>query len=55
MVVGGTDTTSNTVEFAMAEIINKPKILKKVKEELDKVVGNNDEVEEKQTKKCHIF
>ncbi|KAM7525627.1 hypothetical protein LguiA_015529 [Lonicera macranthoides] len=29
IVVGGTDTTSNTVEFAMAEIMNKPQTMKK--------------------------
>ncbi|KAM4085747.1 hypothetical protein ACJW30_10G050400 [Castanea mollissima] len=28
MVVGGTDTSSNTIEFAMAEIMNKPELAK---------------------------
>jgi len=46
MVVGGTDTTSNTVEFAMAEILNKPEVLSKVQEELDAVVGKESIVEE---------
>ncbi|XP_047307831.1 flavonoid 3'-monooxygenase CYP75B137-like [Impatiens glandulifera] len=49
MVVGGTDTTSNTIEFAMAEMMNKPEIIKKVQEELDNVVGKNKMVQE-----CHI-
>ncbi|KAH9619194.1 hypothetical protein KSS87_013037 [Heliosperma pusillum] len=46
MVVGGTDTTSNTVEFTMAELMNKPAVLKKVQEELDTVVGKDTIVEE---------
>ncbi|XP_027084287.1 flavonoid 3'-monooxygenase CYP75B137-like [Coffea arabica] len=46
MVVGGSDTTSNTVEFAMAEMMNKPEVLRKVQEEVDRVVGKNRVVEE---------
>lgn len=46
MVVGGTDTSSNTIEFAMAEIINKPDVIKKAQQELDSVVGKNNIVEE---------
>lgn len=46
MVVGGTDTTSNSVEFALAEMMNKPHILKKVQQELESVVGKDKIVEE---------
>ncbi|XP_074344489.1 flavonoid 3'-monooxygenase CYP75B137-like [Apium graveolens] len=46
MVTGGTDTTSNTVEFALAEMMNKPQIIEKVQEELEIVVGKNNVVEE---------
>ncbi|XP_055821352.1 flavonoid 3'-monooxygenase CYP75B137-like [Solanum dulcamara] len=46
MVVGGTDTTANTVEFAMAEIMNKPDVLRKLQQELDTVVGKDNIVEE---------
>ncbi|XP_058764061.1 flavonoid 3'-monooxygenase CYP75B137-like [Vicia villosa] len=46
MVVGGSDTSSNTVEFAMAEMMNKPEVLRKVQEELESVVGKNNLVEE---------
>ncbi|PKI59534.1 hypothetical protein CRG98_020062 [Punica granatum] len=46
MVVGGTDTSSNTVEFAMAEVMNKPHVLAKVQQELDAVVGKDNIVEE---------
>lgn len=46
MVVGGTDTTSNTMEWAMTEMMQKPEIMKKVQEELDQVVGKDNIVEE---------
>ncbi|XP_049361420.1 flavonoid 3'-monooxygenase CYP75B137-like [Solanum verrucosum] len=46
LVVGGTDTTSNAVEFAMAEIMNKPDVLRKLQQELDTVVGKDNIVEE---------
>ena len=46
MVVGGTDTSSNTVEFAMAEIMQKPEIMRRVEEELEVVVGKDKMVEE---------
>nr|QNS29990.1 cytochrome P450 [Nothapodytes nimmoniana] len=46
MLVGGTDTTSNSVEFAMAEMMNKPGVMEKAQQELDRVVGKHDTVEE---------
>ncbi|XP_061988489.1 flavonoid 3'-monooxygenase CYP75B137-like [Rosa rugosa] len=46
MVVGGTDTSSNTIEFAMSEVMNKPEVLQKVQQELEAVVGKNSIVEE---------
>lgn len=46
MVVGGTETTSNTTEWAMAEMLQKPEILRKAQRELDEVVGMNNIVEE---------
>ena len=45
-MVGGTDTTSNSVEFALAEMMNKPQIIQKLQEELDSVVGKDNVVEE---------
>ncbi|KAL9668814.1 hypothetical protein QQ045_006354 [Rhodiola kirilowii] len=55
MVVGGTDTSSNTTEFAMAEIINKPEIMKKAQQELDSVVGKEKIVEESDIPKLHYL
>ncbi|KZV16364.1 7-ethoxycoumarin O-deethylase-like [Dorcoceras hygrometricum] len=46
MVVGGTDTTSNTVEFALAEMMANPQILRKAQQELDAVVGKHNIMEE---------
>nr|XP_010325462.1 flavonoid 3'-monooxygenase-like isoform X3 [Solanum lycopersicum] len=46
MVVGGTETSANTVEFAMTEIMNKPDVLRKLQQEVDTVVGKDNIVEE---------
>ncbi|XP_062192139.1 flavonoid 3'-monooxygenase CYP75B137-like [Phragmites australis] len=55
MVVGGTETTSNTVEWAMAEMMQKPRILNKVREELDAVVGRDVVVEESHLPQLHYL
>ncbi|XP_078165719.1 flavonoid 3'-monooxygenase CYP75B137-like [Carex rostrata] len=46
MVGAATDSTSSTIEWAMAEIIKKPNILQKVQEELIQVVGKDKLVQE---------
>ncbi|EOA21973.1 hypothetical protein CARUB_v10002478mg [Capsella rubella] len=46
MVLGGTDTTTNTIEFAMAELIRNPELMKRAQQELDDVVGKDNIVEE---------
>ncbi|KAJ4910142.1 hypothetical protein Rs2_04763 [Raphanus sativus] len=46
MVVGGTDTSTNTIEFAMAELISNPELMKRAQQELDEVVGKENTVEE---------
>ncbi|KAL5748551.1 hypothetical protein ACOSP7_025591 [Xanthoceras sorbifolium] len=46
MVVGGSDTSSNSIEFAMAEMMNKPEVMRKAQQELDEVVGKDNIVEE---------
>nr|BAJ95115.1 predicted protein [Hordeum vulgare subsp. vulgare] len=40
LFTAGTDTTSSTVEWALAELIRHPDVLKKLQQELDDVVGN---------------
>ncbi|XP_076947313.1 7-ethoxycoumarin O-deethylase-like [Bidens hawaiensis] len=42
----GTDTTSTTIEFAMAEVLRNPHTLTKAKEELEKVIGKGKLVRE---------
>ncbi|XVE68318.1 hypothetical protein DITRI_Ditri09bG0058000 [Diplodiscus trichospermus] len=46
IVVAGTDTTSNTVEWTMTELLRHPHKMRKVVEELDTVVGDQNIVEE---------
>jgi len=46
MVVGGSDTSSNAIEFALAEVMNKPEVMRKAQDELDSVVGKDNIVEE---------
>ena len=46
MIFGGTETASNTVEFAMLELAKKPEVAKKAHQELEAVVGAENQVEE---------
>lgn len=46
LFAAGTDTSAITTEWALAELINHPDIMKKAREELDSVVGKNRLVEE---------
>ncbi|MQK21999.1 cytochrome P450, partial [Escherichia coli] len=44
--VAGTDTTTYTLEWAMAELIHYPAIMSKVEKELEQVIGKGKPVEE---------
>ncbi|XP_058094424.1 cytochrome P450 71AU50-like [Magnolia sinica] len=46
MLVGATDTSATVIEWALSELIKHPRVLKKVQEELDSVVGMDRMVEE---------
>nr|UNO76255.1 flavonoid 3'-monooxygenase [Glycyrrhiza uralensis] len=46
MFVAGTDTSSSTTEWAIAELIRNPRILAQVQQELDTVVGRERNVKE---------
>ncbi|GAB2227121.1 hypothetical protein Droror1_Dr00008931 [Drosera rotundifolia] len=48
MLTGGSETTSSTVEFAMAEVLSNAEVTKRVHQELDKVIGKDNMVEESQ-------
>uniref|UniRef100_A0A0D6QT91 Cytochrome P450 n=1 Tax=Araucaria cunninghamii TaxID=56994 RepID=A0A0D6QT91_ARACU len=46
MFIAGTDTTSVTIEWVMAELLRKPDVMCRVKAELDDVVGAERRMEE---------
>ncbi|XP_073152413.1 flavonoid 3'-monooxygenase CYP75B137-like [Henckelia pumila] len=46
IISGGTESTGNTVEFALAEMMNQPHILRKVQEELETVADKHTVLEE---------
>lgn len=46
MLIAGIDTIANTVEWAMAELMKNPTLMKRAKDELDEVVGLNRIVQE---------
>ena len=46
LIVGGTDTSSVTIEWAMSELLRKPDVLTKATEELDRVIGHERLVKE---------
>ncbi|KAF7838253.1 cytochrome P450 71A1-like [Senna tora] len=47
MFVGGSDTSSTTLEWAMAELLRNPTTMKKAQEEVRRVVDKKSKVEEK--------
>ncbi|OAY53220.1 trimethyltridecatetraene synthase [Manihot esculenta] len=47
MVAGGTESSAVTVEWAISELLKKPEIFDKATEELDRVIGRERWVEEK--------
>ncbi|XP_006358802.1 geraniol 8-hydroxylase-like [Solanum tuberosum] len=46
LIVGGTDTSTITLEWAMAEILRQPEIMKKAQAELAQVIGKGKPIEE---------
>ncbi|BAT79695.1 hypothetical protein LR48_Vigan04g043900 [Vigna angularis] len=46
MFTAGTDTSSSTTEWAIAELIRNPRVLTQVQQELDSVVGRDRSVKE---------
>uniref|UniRef100_A0A5B7BCS3 Geraniol 8-hydroxylase-like n=1 Tax=Davidia involucrata TaxID=16924 RepID=A0A5B7BCS3_DAVIN len=46
LYIAGNDTTSNTLEWAMAEVLQNPETLKRARAELDQIIGKGKPVEE---------
>ncbi|KAI3473318.1 hypothetical protein Pfo_030609 [Paulownia fortunei] len=46
MFFGGTETTSSTIEWGMTELVRHPNSMKKIQDEIDRVVGRTRKVEE---------
>ncbi|XP_043718426.1 flavonoid 3'-monooxygenase CYP75B137-like [Telopea speciosissima] len=55
MFMAGSDTTSSTVEWGMAEILKKPEVHEKILVELEQVIGKNRFVEEADIPKLTYF
>lgn len=53
--MAGTETTANTIEWALAELLRNPKIMTNVKAELAKVVGPNKKLVENDIYKLHYM
>ncbi|CAL5376776.1 unnamed protein product [Camellia sinensis] len=47
LIAGGTDTSAITLEWAMSELLKKPDLINKATKELDRVIGRERWVEEK--------
>ncbi|XVF48885.1 hypothetical protein PTKIN_Ptkin03bG0224300 [Pterospermum kingtungense] len=47
LIAGGTDTSATTVEWAISELIKQPQLIRKATEELDRVIGRERWVEER--------
>ncbi|KAK4481805.1 hypothetical protein RD792_012716 [Penstemon davidsonii] len=46
MFLAGSETTSSTIQWGMAELLCNPDLLRKLKDEMDQVIGNSRKVEE---------
>ena len=47
LIAGGTDTSATTVEWAMSELLKLPHLIRKATEEIDRVIGKDRLVEER--------
>ncbi|XP_057811440.1 labd-13Z-ene-9,15,16-triol synthase, chloroplastic-like [Salvia miltiorrhiza] len=55
IIIGGSETSATTVDFAMSELLNRPEAMEKVQKELSEVVGMNNIVEESHLPKLHFL
>nr|ATG29919.1 CYP76AA72 [Taxus chinensis] len=55
LFIAGTETTTTTIEWVMAEFIRNPQKMKMVRRELDEIVGGNRRVEESDLDSLHYL
>ncbi|XP_010557182.1 PREDICTED: cytochrome P450 71A1-like [Tarenaya hassleriana] len=55
LFTGATDTVPSTLEWIMAEIVQKPKVTRKVQEEITSVVGDREEIRESDIEQLHYL
>ncbi|BBN08698.1 hypothetical protein Mp_4g13700 [Marchantia polymorpha subsp. ruderalis] len=55
IIIGGTDTSSNTIVWAMTELLRHPNIMERLQSELDDVIGKERLVEEADLQKLEYL
>ncbi|KAM7478277.1 hypothetical protein LguiA_026490 [Lonicera macranthoides] len=55
LFMGGTETSSSTIEWALTEILRNPKIIIKIKAELNNIVGQNKKLEDNDIGNLHYL
>ncbi|KAL4311934.1 hypothetical protein GQ457_01G036950 [Hibiscus cannabinus] len=55
IILAGTDTSSVTIEWAMANLLNHPQVLKKARDEIDSLIGQENLIEEADVPKLHYL
>ncbi|WCJ35043.1 cytochrome P450 family 705 subfamily A polypeptide 30 [Euphorbia peplus] len=55
LFIGGTDTSGNTMEWLMAELINHPRVMNKLRDEIKSFVGTKRLVEESDIPNLHYL
>ncbi|VFQ58366.1 unnamed protein product [Cuscuta campestris] len=55
MIIAGTETSSMSMEWGMAALLNHPKVMRKAREELDRVVGFERLVNESDLPQLHYL
>ncbi|XP_058088308.1 cytochrome P450 93A3-like [Magnolia sinica] len=55
LFIGGTETSSTTMQWALSELIRHPDVLKKAREEIESIVGKDRLVEESDIPNLHYI
>ncbi|XP_058102058.1 cytochrome P450 71A1-like [Magnolia sinica] len=53
--IAGTDTGAATVVWSMTELVKKPRVMKKVQDEIRRIIGNKGKVEEDDLRQLEYF